>query len=118
MFDGTFFGVEHALRTRNEPFPQMVTFALAAVVALCVDYPMDVGVKRNLALPPQTPVRHGPFLSTFHIIRTDGFKIYRGLTVKVMEFGVSYCVTGAVAPFVIKSFLAATAMVAMTTSYV
>jgi len=114
VFDSTFFGVEHTLRTKHE-LPYFVTFALAAAVALCIDYPIDVAVKRNFAIRPHEEIRHGPVRSTLRYIMTDGLGIYRGLTVKVMEFGASYSATGAVAPLISRGFMALLAMVATST---
>ena len=115
IFDGTFFGVEHALREHSHDPP--VRWAVAAVVALCLDYPVDVAVKRSMAIPASEPVPHGPLRATWHGVWRDGLQIYRGLTVKVLEFGVSYSVTGAMAPLIVKSFLAVTAAMAVSTSY-
>ena len=114
IFDGTFFGVEHALRERHQQ-PWSVRMAVAAAVALCLDYPLDVAVKRSFAIPAAEPVPHSPWRATFLAVRREGFQIYRGLTVKVLEFGVSYSVTGAMAPFIVKAFLAATAAMALST---
>lgn len=113
IFDGTFFGVEHALRERHQPWS--VRMAVAAAVALCLDYPLDVAVKRSFAIPAAESVPHGPLRATFLAVCREGIQIYRGLTVKVLEFGVSYSVTGAMAPFIVKAFLTVTAAMALST---
>jgi Mitochondrial carrier protein len=115
VFDSTFFGVEHGIRTGYET-TTAVSFAVAAITALCVDYPIDVAVKRNFAKGPHSVVPHGPIMTTIQLIRTDWSRVYRGLGWKGMEFATSYSVAGVVAPVVAKGFIATAAMVVASSS--
>jgi hypothetical protein len=81
IFDCTFFGVEHGIRARYD-VPHAVSFALAAATAICMDYPVDVAVKRSMAQPCQALVHHGPVVATIRILRTEGFRVFRGLSCK------------------------------------
>ena len=112
VFDSTFFGVEHQLRIRHE-LPAYASFSLAAATALCLDYPIDVAVKRNFAVAAHRPVSHGPILATIHHVRSEGRLIFRGLNVKGLEFAVSYFVTGAVAPLALRALAFAAAWIAL-----
>jgi len=114
IFDSTFFGVEHGLRTQYQ-LPSYLSFSLAAATALCIDYPIDVTVKRFFAVVPHQEVPHGPVLSTINCLKSEGLGVFSGLSVKAMEFGCSYCVTGAFAPLVSRGFMAFAAVVALST---
>lgn len=119
VFDSTFFGVEHGIRTTmtttttfeaSQSSSTAVSFACAAAIAICIDYPIDVAVKRSFARGPHEHVPHGPFMATVHLIRLQQLVLYRGLSCKGMEFATSYCVTGAVAPLVVKGFVTTAAL--------
>jgi len=121
IFDATFFGTEHSLQqlggtgtgTTGWPQSQSVRFALAAVAAVIVDYPVDAAVKRSMAVGSHQVVAYGPLQATYRFVVHDCqlslTRVYRGLSCKGLEFAVSYFCTGAVAPWVVAGFAAATA---------
>ena len=100
VFDATFFGTEHVAR-RYGNLPPEATYALGAVAAITLDFPLDVALKRNMAAPTTSPVpRVGATLLAFRLLRDRGFKVvFAGLGVKSCEFGVSYACTGYVSTF-------------------
>ena len=100
VFDATFFGTEHAAR-RYGSLPPEATYALGAVAAITLDFPLDVALKRNMAAPTTSPVpRVGATLLAFRLLRDRGFRVvFTGLGVKSCEFGVSYACTGYVSTF-------------------
>ena len=100
VFDATFFGTEHVAR-RYGNLPPEATYALGAVAAITLDFPLDVALKRNMAAPTTSPVpRVGATLLAFRLLRDRGFRVvFAGLGVKSCEFGVSYACTGYVSTF-------------------
>lgn len=92
VFDSVFFGCEHALRSAG--LPPEASYAVAAALAVTIDFPIDVAVKRAMAAPAGADVRW-PVESAWRLLRTRGLGTFTGLRVKACEFGVSYCVTGA-----------------------
>jgi hypothetical protein len=116
VFDSTFFSVEHWLRSELG-LPHAASFSLAAGVALLVDYPIDVAVKRNMAA--SGPVLRGSIAATVHLLQLGRVRlIYKGVGCKCMEFATSYFVTGAFAPLVLKAcgMFAAVAVVSSSDS--
>lgn len=123
IFDSTFFGVKHIVedwaqlyhRARHDhkpgdratfmctlaSFGSGLAYGVAAISAVCVDYVVDVSVKRTYATGPERSI---PSLGVLrHVVRllsNDGFSIFRGLSAKSVEFGVSYVVTGLMAPYI------------------
>ena len=93
-------GTEHVAR-RYGNLPPEATYALGAVAAITLDFPLDVALKRNMAAPPTSPVpRVGATLLAFRLLRDRGFRVvFAGLGVKSCEFGVSYACTGYVSTF-------------------
>ena len=91
---------EHAAR-RFGSLPPEATYALGAVAAITLDFPLDVALKRNMAAPTTSPVpRVGATLLAFRLLRDRGFRVvFAGLGVKSCEFGVSYACTGYVSTF-------------------
>ena len=81
--------------------PPEATYALGAVAAITLDFPLDVALKRNMAAPTTSPVpRVGATLLAFRLLRDRGFRVvFAGLGVKSCEFGVSYACTGYVSTF-------------------
>ena len=51
IFDSCFFGTQHLL-SEHTGFGTGFTYAIAAAVAMVVDYPVDVTVKRMMMIPP------------------------------------------------------------------
>jgi len=101
VFDSTFFGVEHWLRSELD-FQRAISFSIAAGVALFVDYPIDVLVKRNMAL--HGPVNQGLLPALWQVLRDgQGKFLYKGAQVKCLEFATSYFITGAFAPIVLRA---------------
>jgi hypothetical protein len=92
-FDSIFFGSEHAMRKAG--LPPEVSYAVAAVLGMVIDFPLDAAVKRSMATPVAQDVRW-PVASAWRLLRTRGLGAFAGLRAKACEFGVSYCVTGAV----------------------
>lgn len=100
VFDAIFFGVQHGL-AEDLGWSSSISYATAAAVALTLDYPLDVMVKRHMA--GTGPIGKGAVASTMALLMDHGWrKLYRGWSVKVLEFATSYCVTGAVAPIVAR----------------
>ena len=111
IFDSTFFGTKHILEDYaavsciNSRHPFLVSsgfaYGVAAIAAVMVDYAVDVAVKRTYALGPERPIpSSGIIRHTFHILARKGRKTFRGLGVKSVEFGISYMITGWMAPYV------------------
>ena len=92
VFDSTFFGCEHALREIG--LPPELSFAAAAALAMTVDFPIDVAVKRSMAVPPGRDVRW-PVAATVRLLRANGLATFAGINLKACEYAVSYFVTGA-----------------------
>ena len=98
IFDSVFFGAQHTLSSHLSNGP---SYALAAALAVTLDYSVDVVVKRMMVIPPQQPLRpltqmwrqlfqgHG---SIFHACAS----VHAGLSAKAAEFAVSYFITGTV----------------------
>ena len=100
MFDSIFFGSENLLRSLG--LPPEASYAAAAALAMSLDFPLDVAVKRSMAAPPQTDVRW-PVEATVRLLRASGFAAFVGLGAKACEYAVSYSVTGNVSRFLPKS---------------
>jgi len=78
-------------------------YGIAAIAAVTVDYAVDVSVKRTYATGPEGAIPSlGVLRHTFHIISREGKNIFRGLGVKSVEFGISYMITGLMAPHIIN----------------
>ena len=93
LFDSTFFGVEHALRTRAG-LPSGASYALAAALAVTLDFPLDVAVKRMMAEPLGAAAGAGSstaVAAVARLFRERGVRAtFRGLVPKAAEFTVSY----------------------------
>lgn len=112
IFDSTFFGVKRILEdwsaknnnTRTNEHSILSTgfaYGIAAVTAVAMDYAVDVSVKRTYAIGPEGPVPSlGVIRHTLHIVSNEGLRIFRGLSVKSVEFGISYMITGLMAPHI------------------
>ena len=113
IFDSTFFGTKHILEDYNVAGRSCINnrhlflvssgfaYGVAAIAAVMVDYAVDVAVKRTYALGPERPIpSSGVMRHTFHILARKGRKTFRGLGVKSVEFGISYMITGWMAPYV------------------
>ena len=62
---------------------------------MTVDYAFDVSVKRTYALPPESKLPSlGVLRHVIHITTKEGWRIFRGLPIKAVEFAVSYAITG------------------------
>ncbi len=101
VFDATFFGGEHLLR-HECGLPPEASYALAAALALSIDFPIDVHVQRAMAAPPNEPVGW-PIASAWRLLRTSGPRTFAGLHMKVLEFALSYAVTGACSRFLVRT---------------
>lgn len=99
VFDAAFFGTEHFARRWG--LPPEASYAIGAVAAITLDYPLDVALKRNMAAPTKSTVpRVGAALLAFRLLRDRGPRlVFAGLGVKSCEFGVSYACTGYVSTF-------------------
>lgn len=128
VFDSTFFGVKHIVddwsqeyhRSRhnhmldtngdNDTFICTLAslgsgfaYGIAAISAVTVDYAVDVSVKRTYATGPERPIPSlGVLRHVLHIISKEGRSIFRGLSAKSVEFGVSYVITGLMAPYITR----------------
>lgn len=111
MFDSTFFGVKRILEDwyiiqdrggENNSFVSIgFAYGIAAVTAVTVDYAVDVSVKRIYATGPESSIPSmGVLRRTMHIVSKDGVRIFRGLGVKSIEFGISYMITGVMSPHI------------------
>ena len=107
LFDSTFFGVEHALRTRAG-LPSGASYALAAALAVTLDFPLDVAVKRMMAEPLGAAADAGSssaVAAVARLFRERGVRAtFRGLVPKAAEFTVSYAITGACSATAAKLF--------------
>ena len=98
IFDSIFFGAQHTL---SSSFASGPSYALAAALAVTLDYSVDVVVKRMMVVPPQEALRPltQTWLQLFHghvgIFRACA-RIHAGLSAKAVEFAVSYFITGTV----------------------
>jgi hypothetical protein len=102
VFDATFFGSEHAARHRLG-LPHALSYGLAAVLAVSVDFPLDVAVKRLMASPRhEPPPRGGPLALMWGLLREQRSGAFRGLTAKAAEFCTSYAVTGWASTYVLR----------------
>ena len=95
IFDGTFFTLTHSL-TQNSSMGVGPSYALSASLAVVVDYAFDVATKRTMSRPPGVPVEN-VLKEVKKAWRKNGFKVYRGVAPKTVEFAVSYMATGLVA---------------------
>ena len=118
IFDSTFFGVKHMLEdmknisNNNNNNSKIVSlssvsgyaYGIAAITAVSVDYAIDVSVKRTYGTGPECFIPSmGVIRHTIHIVSTNGLRmIYRGLGIKCLEFGISYMITGMMAPYVTR----------------
>ena len=73
--------------------PAGLSYAVAAALAVTIDFPLDAAVKRSMAASPDEKVR-APLAATWHLVQTRRWRIFNGLLAKVAEFSISYCVTG------------------------
>ena len=120
IFDSTFFGVKHMLEdTKNTNNTQHnnsnivysllssggYAYGIAAITAVSVDYAIDVSVKRTYGTGPECSIPSmGVIRHTIHILSKNGLRIiYRGLGIKCIEFGISYMITGMMAPYVTRA---------------
>ena len=99
VFDCTFFGTEHALSKHAGASPA-ASYACAAAMAVALDFPLDVAVKRSMAAPLSSSVEL-PLSATLRLLRERRWNVFRGLAPKAVEFAVSYAVTGYVSSFVV-----------------
>ena len=68
---------------------------------MTVDYVVDVSVKRIYATGPESAIPSmGVVRRTMHIVSKKGVRIFRGLGVKSIEFGISYMITGVMSPHI------------------
>eukprot|EP00581_Thalassiosira_minuscula_P006408 CAMPEP_0183735612 /NCGR_PEP_ID=MMETSP0737-20130205/47191_1 /TAXON_ID=385413 /ORGANISM="Thalassiosira miniscula, Strain CCMP1093" /LENGTH=315 /DNA_ID=CAMNT_0025969417 /DNA_START=66 /DNA_END=1010 /DNA_ORIENTATION=- len=122
IFDSTFFGVKRILenwnnvsksstcsegggKTKSTLVSSGFAYGVAAVTAVTVDYAVDVSVKRTYATGPESAIPSvGVLHHTLHMASREGLKIFRGLGAKSVEFGISYTITGLMAPY-ISSFI-------------
>ena len=103
LFDSTFFGTAFYLQDRCDLSPSF-SFGAAAACAVIGGYSIDVGVKKNFALPPnvQAPsLRH----RMVELFKGQAFgpalrKAHAGLPIKVVEFSVFFAVIGLVSAFI------------------
>ena len=115
IFDSTFFGVKHMLedmKNTNNNNSKIVSllsssgyaYGIAAITAVSVDYAIDVSVKRAYGTGPECSIPSmGVIRHTIHIVSKNGLRIiYRGLGIKCVEFGISYMITGMMAPYVTR----------------
>ena len=84
VFDATFFGTEHAAAALGS-LPPEATYALGAVAAITLDFPLDVA-RRNVTWPRRRPSqvrsRVGATLLAFRLLRDRGFRVvFAGLGV-------------------------------------
>ena len=93
-FDACFFGCEYQARHRLG-LPPALSYALAAALAVTVDFPLDVAVKRLMAAPASDqPPRGGALVLMVELIRERRWLVFTGLGAKACEFALSYGVTG------------------------
>lgn len=104
IFDSTFFGTKRVLEDWNI-MSSGIAYGIAAVIAVTFDYAVDVSVKRTYAIGPEQSI---PVMSvawhTLNIVSNEGRKIFRGVGVKSVEFGISYMITGMMAPYIASAF--------------
>ena len=91
VFDCTFFSTEHAGRQRG--LPPWLSYACAAAGAVVLDFPLDVIVKRSMAVRPGDHVP-SPLRAAAELLLTRRGAAFIGLPAKVIEFSISYAVTG------------------------
>eukprot|EP00566_Odontella_aurita_P018757 CAMPEP_0113535780 /NCGR_PEP_ID=MMETSP0015_2-20120614/5900_1 /TAXON_ID=2838 /ORGANISM="Odontella" /LENGTH=314 /DNA_ID=CAMNT_0000435081 /DNA_START=154 /DNA_END=1094 /DNA_ORIENTATION=+ /assembly_acc=CAM_ASM_000160 len=105
IFDSTFFGCKHILEDRlSKKYPghpyldSGCAYGAAALVAVMVDYAVDVTAKRLYANGPERNVPQvGVLRSTVSNIISQGSTLFRGLGFKCVEFSLSYLITGLMA---------------------
>lgn len=109
IFDSTFFGTKRVLEDRWNNNIRGTTasagfaYGAAAIVAVTVDYAVDVSAKRTYSVGPERPIpTMGVVRHTLHIVSNEGMKIFRGLGMKSVEFGISYMITGLMAPHIVR----------------
>ena len=98
VFDSTFFGTEHA--TRRAGAPASLSYGCAAALAVVLDFPLDVAVKRSMAAPPSSPVQP-PLAATWSLLCKHRAGVFVGLAAKAVEFSISYAVTGHCSTYVV-----------------
>ena len=98
IFDSMFFGAQHSLSSHLDSGP---SYALAAALAVTLDYSFDVVVKRMMVVPPNQPLR--PLTQTWlQLFRGHASflhacaSVHAGLSAKAVEFSVSYFITGTI----------------------
>ena len=102
LFDATFFATEHAARNKAGA-PPALSYGCAAALAVVVDFPLDVTVKRWMAMPPAQQLGTlSPLHATWTLLRHRGAATFTGLSAKVCEFAISYAVTGYCSRFLSK----------------
>jgi len=116
LYDSTFFSTQHYLQ-HTCGYGAVPSYASAAASAVCVGFLFDTTVARIMIVPPNKPV-DGFFRSLALLIWNaapkepstvtrilKGVRMgYRGLPARVLEFSVSYGITGAVSVPVIAAF--------------
>ena len=89
-----FFSTEHAARHRGG-LPATASYALAAVLAMTIDFPLDVAVKKTMAAPASEPApRGGAVRLALRLLREKRLAVFAGIGYKACEFAVSYACTG------------------------
>merc|ERR1711907_450566 len=106
VFDSIFFSTQHVM-AQNMGYSAPVSYGCAAAMAVCCGFLADTTVARMLVIPPNKPVI--PFSQSFwnliyHTADNTGSGVsralrgarvgFRGLPARVVEFSISYTVTG------------------------
>lgn len=101
IFDSVFFGTQHYFEHKHSKnISAGYSYGLAAMVAVILDYVVDAAVKRNMSIHPKIRV-NDVFYESWSIVKERGFfGAYRGLSVKSMEFAISYFITGTISVYV------------------
>lgn len=105
VFDSIFFSTEHVLE-KDYGFSAPAAYGCAAAAAVVCGFVPDTTVARMLVVPPSKPVK-GFFSSLWRVVYhsdTNGSGVgralrgvrigFRGLPARVVEFSISYTVTG------------------------
>jgi hypothetical protein len=96
VFDSTFFASRHVL---SEHLPAPAAYSISAATAILVAFPFDTAVARMHVVPPDQPVE--PFSTHIRRVAKLRFAAYRGCPSRVVEFAISYAITGLMSLFVL-----------------
>ena len=99
-YDSFFFGTQHELR-ENRGWATPTSYAAAAAAAVCCSFALDTTVARMMVVPPSQAVE--PFRVMLRKVLRGPGAGYRGLAARVVEFSISYLVTGVVASAVLAA---------------